>query len=95
MEEEAIEGRLGAGYLQDRGAAILPRAPPNMPRGRGGVRAASLEEMEPRILNQEPRLGQVMAIGWTPSLDLPDGGDLAEDVERLSIARTRIRFSCT
>lgn len=75
--------------------AIRPPAPPDMTRGGGSVGAASVEEMEPRPLGQEPRLGQLMAIGGAPSLDLPDGGGLADDVEHLRTARAKMRFSCT
>lgn len=66
-----------------------------MTRGGGSVGAANVEQMEPRPLRQEPRLGQVIAIGGAPSLDLPDGGGLTDDVEHLSTARAKIRFSCT
>ena len=50
-----------------------------MTRGGGSVGAANVEQMEPRPLRQEPRLGQVIAIGGAPSLDLPDGGGLTDD----------------
>lgn len=66
-----------------------------MTRGGGSVGAASVEEMEPRPLGQEPRLGQLMAIGRAPSLDLPDGGGLADNVEHLRTTKAKIRFSCT
>lgn len=68
---------------------------PNVIRGRGSVETASLEETEPCILGQEPRLGQVMAIDWAHTMDFPDGGDLPENRKQLSISRTKIGFSCT
>lgn len=66
-----------------------------MASGGGGVGAANVEQVEPRPWGQEPRLGQVRAIGGAPSLDLPDGGGLTDDVEHLRTARAKIRFSCT
>lgn len=70
-------------------------SPPNMARGGGSVGAANVEQVEPHPRGQEPRPGQVRAIGGAPSLDFPDEGSLADDVEHLRTARAKIRFSCT
>lgn len=88
----------GAGYLQpDEQAAIHPTISPSQhgPR-QGRAEAVSLGEREPPVQGQEASLGQAMAIPWAPSMALPDGCDLAEDVGQLGIyCRANMRFSCS